>query len=545
MPKRLPWVAPPAWAPLIFLALFFAHPLAAILSVSFTHGGWQAALAVLRDPIVHQVLSWTTFQAILSSGLSVLLALPAAFFLSRVQFPGQVLASMLLLLPFVLPTVVVATAFSVLADPSSVLGRITAPFFGSTETPGMAAILGAHVFYNLGLAARIMASLWAQIPHTTREAAATLGARPMHIFLRVHLPLLAPGILAAGITVFALCFSSFGVVLLLGTGRLATLEVTIYQATIQYFDLPRAGILALLQLGCSSVFFALASAIARSVPLHGQATPIPWKQLSRPVQIASILCGAIIVAGIVLPLTALVLESFRIQDTWSLKAYRLLTEDTRQSALGTAPIVSLICSLRYAALATLLAVPLGFAAALGAWRSRLRTAIETVCMLPMTTSAATLGLGLLLSLRTPWWDARTAFWAIPVAHALAALPLVLRTLQPALEAIAPQLSEVAATLGASPRQVLGRIILPLLARPMAVATTVSFAVSLGEFGASLFLVRPTTPTLPIAIYRSLSLPGTTNHAQAMALATILLTACAGLGFVAQHLWGGMPTKTRP
>jgi thiamine transport system permease protein len=111
----------------------------------------------------------------------------------------------------------------------------------------------------------------------------------------------------------------------------------------------------------------------------------------------------------------------------------------------------------------------------------------------MTTSAATLGLGLLLALRTPWWDARTASWVIPLA----------------------------------------------------MATTVSLAVSLGEFGASLFLVRPTTPTLPVAIYRSLSLPGTTNHAQALALATILLAACAVLGLTAQRLWAGASHKAHP
>ncbi|MBC7354900.1 MAG: iron ABC transporter permease [Desulfomicrobiaceae bacterium] len=545
MRPHLPWVAPPAWAPLIFLALFFAHPLTAILSVSFAQGGWQAAAVVLRDPAVHQVLSWTTFQALLSSGISVVLALPAAFFLSRVQFPGQGLASMLLLLPFVLPTVVVATAFAVLADPTSFLGRLTAPVFGAAETPGMAAILGAHVFYNLGLAARIMAGLWARIPQSAAHAAATLGAPPITIFFRVHLPLLAPGILASAITVFALCFSSFGVVLLLGGGRFATIEVAIYQATMQQLDLPRAGILAVLQLGCSALFFALASVSARSVPLHGQAIPTAWRQLPRTVQGAGILCGAILFAGLILPLVALILESFRVQNAWSLEAYRLLAQDPRQSALGTAPIVSLAYSLRYAALATALAVPLGLAAALGARRSRLRTAIETVCMLPMTTSAATLGLGLLLALRTPWWDARTAAWIIPVAHALVALPLVLRTLQPALEAISPQLGEAAATLGASPRQILGRITLPLLARPLAMATTVSLAVSLGEFGASLFLVRPTTPTLPVAIYRSLSLPGTTNHAQALALATILLATCAVLGLVAQRLWVGASHKAHP
>lgn len=533
--RRPPWVHPLAWPALAFLVLFLAHPLAAILAQSLTPAGWGGLTAVLADPAVRHVLAWTTGQALLSSGLTVLLALPAAFLLGQVRFPGQGLAASLVLVPFVLPSVVVAAAFGALADPQGLVGRWTAPLLGVSESPGLPAIVAAHVFYNLGLAARMMAGAWARLPRRLSEAAATLGASPVAVLLRLHLPLLTPAILAAGLVVFALCFSSFGVVLLLGGGRLATLEVAIYQATAHYLDLPRAGSLALLQLAASATLLGAASALGRPVPLTGAPEPIPWQRLPRLFQGAALAYGAALLLGLVLPLLTLALESLRPGGMWGMEGYRLLFHDTRHSALGAAPALSLVHSLRYALLATALALPLGLTAALGAQRSRARAALETLCTLPMTASAATLGLGLLLTLRTPWWDARASGWVIPVAHALAALPLVVRTLLPALDALPPSLAAAAATLGARPAQVLGRVLLPLVARPLAVAATVSAAVSLGEFGASLFLVRPTAPTVPVAIARSLSLPGTANHAQAMALATVLMGLCAGLGLAAHRL----------
>jgi thiamine transport system permease protein len=73
-----------------------------------------------------------------------------------------------------------------------------------------------------------------------------------------------------------------------------------------------------------------------------------------------------------------------------------------------------------------------------------------------------------------------------------------------------------------------------------VAAGFAFAISLGEFGATLFIVRPETTTVPIAIYRFLGRPGATNSAQAFALATILmaLTALAALAGDRLHTRAG-------
>jgi thiamine transport system permease protein len=115
---------------------------------------------------------------------------------------------------------------------------------------------------------------------------------------------------------------------------------------------------------------------------------------------------------------------------------------------------------------------------------------------------------------------------IPIAHSLVALPFVVRTLQPALASIPDTLRQAASVLGASPRKVWIKVELPLISRTVAVAALFSFAISLGEFGATAFLSRPDLPTLPVAIFRFLSQPGSLNYGQALAMAAILMLVCA-------------------
>jgi thiamine transport system permease protein len=156
-------------------------------------------------------------------------------------------------------------------------------------------------------------------------------------------------------------------------------------------------------------------------------------------------------------------------------------------------------------------------------------------MLPLGTSAVTFGLALFLafgmSVSAPRWYPLL----IPLAHALIALPFVLRLIEPALRSIPPNLKWAAATLGASPRRVWREVELPIIRRAAATAFVYAFAISLGEFGATSFLTRPDIPTLPIAVYRYLSLPGTLNFGQAMAMAVVLLVVCAASMFLVDRL----------
>jgi thiamine transport system permease protein len=206
-------------APVAFLGVFFVYPLAAILGRGLLprgHADFAALGDVLSDPGLREVAWFTLWQAALSTVLTLLVGLPAAFVLARFTFPGRSVLRSLLLVPFVLPTVVVAAAFEALLGPGGPLARLGL-------VPGVAAILIAHVFFNVAVVARVVGGLWANLDPSREEAARVLGASRPRAFVSVTLPLLAPAIVAASSIVFLFTFSSFGVVLLLGGPTRATL----------------------------------------------------------------------------------------------------------------------------------------------------------------------------------------------------------------------------------------------------------------------------------------------------------------------------------
>ena len=166
------------------------------------------------------------------------------------------------------------------------------------------------------------------------------------------------------------------------------------------------------------------------------------------------------------------------------------------------------------------------------WRRHAGAASTRSLSLPLGVSAVTVGFGFLIALDHAPFDFRGSSWLIPIAQALVAIPFVVRIVTPVLRAIDPRLREAAATLGASPARVWREVDLPIVARAALVAAGFAFAISLGEFGATVFIVRPDTPTLPVlVIYRLLGQPGPLNFGGAMAASVILmaLTVVAILG----------------
>jgi thiamine transport system permease protein len=159
--------------------------------------------------------------------------------------------------------------------------------------------------------------------------------------------------------------------------------------------------------------------------------------------------------------------------------------------------------------------------------SRLSEWFDVVLMLPLGTSAVTIGFGFLIALDRPI-DLRATAALVPLAHALVAVPFVVRATVPLLRSINPSVREAAAMLGASPVQVFRQIDLPIVARAALVGAGFAFVVSLGEFGATSFIARPNTTTVPVMIFRLLGRPGLGNFSAALALAAVLgaLTAAA-------------------
>ena len=195
----------------------------------------------------------------------MLSALPGAYVFARFDFPGRRLISALSIVPFVLPTVVVAAAFLALLGPRSPFGiRLDHTLF---------AILAAHVFYNYAVVLRVVGGVWSQVDPRLEDAARVLGASRWQAFRRVTLPLLRPAIASAASVVFLFTFTSFGVILILGGSQFATLEVEIYRQTAELLDLRTAAVLSLLQMtALVVVFFAYSRYQQRNAVQQRQLT---------------------------------------------------------------------------------------------------------------------------------------------------------------------------------------------------------------------------------------------------------------------------------
>jgi thiamine transport system permease protein len=492
--------------PMAFLGLFFVYPLVTI----FRRGlGGSPPTDVLFDPGTLRILWFTIWQAAVSTALTLVAGMPLAWATARVAFRGRGLVRALIVVPFVLPTVVVATAFLALLP-------------GSMQR-GVVPILLAHVFFNAAVVVRVVGGYWARLDPRLWDAAATLGASPGRRFRELTLPALRPALAAASALTFLFCFTSFGVIVILGGPRFATLEVDIYDLATQAFDLRAAAALSLLQLAAVAAIVLVSSNLEARA---GARQPLAIDQLAarqprgweRPALVATLTLAAL---GFGLPLAALVESSFATPGGPGLAFYRALGHET--PTLLVVPWRAVEYSLAYAAAATAIALAVGALAAVALAQRRSGRWLDTVVMLPLGASAVMLGYGFVIAFDTPPLDFRDAVWIVPVVQALVAAPFVVRIVAPALRGIDPRLREAAAVLGAHPARVRREIDLPLVLRPLGVAAGLAFAIALGEFGATVFLARSDRPTLPVAIFRFLERPGATNQGTAAALCVVLMT----------------------
>ncbi|MCJ7676804.1 MAG: iron ABC transporter permease [Anaerolineales bacterium] len=537
-------------APLVYLALFYALPMAHVLSLSLARGAGLAApfVEAFTSPVQRHILGFTLLQAGLSTLLTLLIGLPGAYLLGRFEFRGRSLIQALTVVPFVMPTLVVGAAFQALLGPRGWANLALMGVFGLSEPPlhivhTLGAILLAHVFYNTSIVLRLVGDFWSHLDPRLGAAARTLGAGRGQVLRRVTLPLLMPAIAAAALLVFLFDFTSFGVILILGGPRLTTLEVEIYNQTVGLFNLPLAAALSILQLGCTlALTFAytrLAARLSRPISLRSRRhTQLRLHGLRRRLGAAALV--GLLLLLLTTPLLALAARSVVRLDLVpgqttpvyagpTLEFYRELWVNRQGSVFYVPPTTAIGVSLAYAAASVVLSLALGLPAA---WALAYRPAstasrlFDPLLLLPLGTSAVTLGLGFIVALNRPPLDLRASPLLVPLAHTLVALPFVVRSLTPALRSIRPRLRQAASVLGASPARVVARVDLPLVGRALLVAAAFAFTISLGEFGATALIARPEYPTVPLMIYRFLSLPGALNYGQGLALSTILMLVCA-------------------
>lgn len=502
--------------PVLFLGLFFVFPLASIVDAGLRPEGRLAVATVaevLGDPDLRGVIWFTLWQAAASTALTLAVGLPAAYALSRLEFRGRRLLQALVLVPFVLPTVVVGTAFA---------------------WPGrsLTALLAAHVFFNVAVVVRVVGGSWAHLDPQLEDAAEGLGARGWARFTAVLLPLARPAIVGAATLVFLFTFASFGVVLLLGGPGRATIEVEIYRQTSQLLDLPVAAVLALIQLAVVGVLL-WAGAVAESRVVRQRL--LPSEAVARSPRtggerdfVACTVAGLCALA--LLPPARLVWRSLFGPDGITLSRYLELGSVHQGSVLAVSPLGAVGNSLLFAAGAAAVALLVGLPASLAVARARHSGWLRVLVGLPLGVSAVTIGFGFVVAFDRAPLDLRGSALLVPLAQAVVAIPFVVRIVAPVLASIETELIESAQALGASPAQAFRDVTVPLASRAVLGAALFAFVVSLGEFGATAFLARVDRPTMPLEIVRLLGQPGAAAVGQATAMSVLLMLATAAVAF---------------
>ncbi|MFT4295704.1 MAG: iron ABC transporter permease [Micropruina sp.] len=519
--------------PVGFLAIFFVWPVAGLVGRGFVVDGaasLDGVAAVLSAPRTWRIIGQTLGQAVAGTAVAVALGVPAAYLLYRCRFPGRGLLRAVVSVPFVLPTVVVGVAFRSLFAAQGPLG-----WLGLDES--FAAIVVALAFFNYSVIVRTVGALWSRLDPRTAEAARMLGASPARVFLTVTLPAIAPAVLSGASLVFLFCATAFGIVMVMGGVRFSTIETEIWYQTTQLLDLPAAAALSIVQLVVVAAALLIAGRARRraehALRLSGDAAAEqPWR--ARRDLLPTLVTGFVVIGLLVVPMVHLVVRSFVTADGWGWRNYELLA-GSGDSGLTVPVWTAAVNSLVIAAQASAIAVPLGVLVSLIASRRPRNRGLaagvgllDAAFMLPLGVSAVTVGFGFLITLNRPPFDLRTSPILIPIAQAIVALPLVVRTLLPVLRAIDPRQREAAAMLGAGPGRVLATIDAALALRGLGLAIGFAFATSLGEFGATSFLSRPEHPTLPTVIFRLIGRPGADNFGMAMAASVVLAVLTAAV-----------------
>ena len=465
------------------------------------------------------IVGFTAYQAALSTVLSVALGLPLAYLLARYEFPGRQTVRSLTILPFVLPSIMVAVGFYATFGANGTLNAaLSLVGLGPVDLlPSLAAIVVAHAFYNAPLIARITTAAWESVDAGAVETARSLGASPFRAFRDVVWPQVLPSILMGAALTFIFTFGTFPIVLALGGFELATVEVFVYRL-IRDLNYAEGAALALVELGISLALlygylrYESANAVESGGTRPQERRPLwpPSRSLRELLPRVGLAVYAVVaVVLFVAPIASMVYASLSGPAGFTLEHYRFLIErQTTGAAFQVRPGPAVRNSLIFGAAALAVALPMGVVVAvLTTRRYRGRKLVDTVAMAPLAVSGIVVGLGLLRGLvfGIELGDMRIALGgaaAIVAAHAVAGYPFVVRVVAPELASLDRQLVESARALGAPRARALLDVELPLVWPAVIAGAAFAFALSVGEFTATAVLASGTGQyTMPIAIER--------------------------------------------
>ncbi|MCX4416781.1 molybdate ABC transporter permease subunit [[Kitasatospora] papulosa] len=224
-----PGVPLPLLLPALIGLAFLIVPLVALL----VRAPWRSMPELLTSTEVWQALRLSLVCATAATAVSLVIGVPLAWLLARVEFPGRGLVRALVTLPLVLPPVVGGVALLMALGRNGIIGKSLDDWFGITLPFTTTGVVIAEAFVAMPfLVISVEGTLRAADPRF-EEAAATLGASRFTAFRRVTLPLIAPGIAAGAVLAWARALGEFGATITFAgnfPGRTQTMPLAVYLA---------------------------------------------------------------------------------------------------------------------------------------------------------------------------------------------------------------------------------------------------------------------------------------------------------------------------
>lgn len=526
-----------------FLLSLFYVPLIQILKFAFSSEA-QFTFAIFSSTITDSInlkfMGFTFLQALLSTVICLFIGLPAGFFFAKYDFKGKKIILNLLTIPFVLPPIVVLLGFIVSYGEGGWVNSIWKGITSSENT--LISIFGtfegivlAHVFYNLSVIIRMTIPAWQSLDLEQVEVSKTLGASKWKIFWKIIFPQIVNYLISSALLVFIYTFNSFAIVLYLGEVRFQTLEVRIYKLMKASLDFSGGASLAFIQLILNTIIIIMyllferktrQMAVGREKGLQKEKLSFSRYDWKKNFSLIGLIFFVIIIGIFTFaPIFAVIIISFTpfASDVSPFFGYAQLFSFEYNPLLNNSPLRLLLNTLLFAMAATIITLLLSlmivfvlrnrYQSIKRYQRSISESFISYMIILPMATSSITLALGLFLLFNNTSLYLNAVWFFIIMAHVLISIPFATRSIMAAYNRIDVELLNVASTLGASRLRVFRKIEFPLILRGIIVGGIFSFAISLGEFGATNFLVRGAYGTLSIGISKllltqTLQLPAT-------------------------------------
>lgn len=455
----------------------------------------------LFDTLFYRFLLFTLEQTLLTILLSVLFGVPVGYLLARKKpFFGSILRSAITV-PFLFPPLAILLGFVVLFGEYGYLNTL---FHSNYDPFSFSGIVLAHTMYNISVIARISESAFANEPADHHIVARTLGANRFTRFRSITIPHIKPSLEASILLVFLYTFNSFAIVLILGEVKLQTLEVMIYTQSRVRLNFDVSSILVIFQLVINLLIIIFYS---RRIYYRSTEDVEVIKQDTNNQLLATFMLLFVILitwSPLIILLGKTVSGILLAPDIFKSQ----LLSGSYDRLLGTSSLRVLVNTLFFGLITAASAFLFSMLIIIGMQffknKQQVERLITIFTLLPMATSAISISFAIVSTHGSNPHFTNWVWVYIIIAQLLASLPFASRSLLSAWKRVPEDLLLISQSLSAPWTMSFEKVVLPFMKSAILVSVLFSFAISIGEFGATYYLTRGEWITLSISIYKLFS-----------------------------------------